>query len=290
VSGDVATSRRAPPHQSGQSVRVAWRTGPVAVTGASGQVGTLLAQRLGKLPNEVRPLGREEDLAAAFSDADAVVHLAGTLQPRKPNTYRAANLDTALATATALAGSRAQRVVFLSFLTARLDASNSYLRYKAEAEEALRSCGVPAVIFRCDHIYGPPSAPGPTASAFVAKSGRVTLLGSGTQRLAPLYRDDVAEAILHAALDPETPTGTFEFAGPDTVTAEEFARLLNSKPIRIRRVPVTLARLLAPVVPTLTRELVDVMASDAVPREDVVATARLFGVELRHLRDVWRSP
>jgi uncharacterized protein YbjT (DUF2867 family) len=273
----------------GQSVRVAWRTGPVAVTGASGQVGRLLLRRLGQLPNEVRALGREADLAGAFGDADAVVHLAGTLLPRKPNTYRAANLDTVLATAAALARSRAQRVVFLSFLTARLDASNQYLRCKAEAEEALRSGGVPAVIFRCDHIYGPPSDPGPTASAFVAKSGKVTLLGSGTQRLSPLYRDDVVEAILHAALDPGTLTGTFELAGPEIVTEEEFARSLNSKPIRIRRTPVTLARLLGRVVPTLTPELVDVMLADRVPTEDVAATARLFGVELHRLGDVWRS-
>lgn len=265
-----------------------WRTGPVAVTGASGQVGTLLQRRLGQLSNEVRPLGRDGDLATAVGDADAVVHLAGTLQPRKPNTYRAANLDTVLATAAALAGSQAQRVVFLSFLTARLDASNSYLRYKAEAEEALRSCGIPAVIFRCDHIYGPPTEPGPTASAFLAKSGRVTLLGSGTQQLAPLYRDDVVEAILHAALDPETPTGTLEFAGPDTMTAEEFARLLNSEPIRVRRTPVVLARLLGRVMPALTPELVDVMLANTVPTEDVAATARLFGVELRRPSDVWR--
>jgi uncharacterized protein YbjT (DUF2867 family) len=55
----------------------------------------------------------------------------------------------------------AQRVVFLSFLTARLDASNAYLRYKAEAEAALRSCGIPAVIFRCDHFYGPPNGAWP---------------------------------------------------------------------------------------------------------------------------------
>ena len=67
-----------------------WRTGPVAVTGASGQVGTPLRRRLGQLPNEVRPLGRDDDLASAFGDADAVVHLAGTLQLCKPNTYRAA--------------------------------------------------------------------------------------------------------------------------------------------------------------------------------------------------------
>src|SRR6516162_1664891 len=167
---------------------IAWRTGPVAVTGASGQVGSRLLRRLDQLPNQVRPLGREDELVSAFGDADAVVHLAGTLQPRKPNSYRAANLDTALAAAAALARSTAQRVVFLSFLTARLDASNSYLRYKAEAEEALRSTGVPAVIFRCDHICGPPDEPGPTASAFVAKSGKVLLLGSGSQRLAPLPR------------------------------------------------------------------------------------------------------
>jgi uncharacterized protein YbjT (DUF2867 family) len=251
-------------------------------------VGSVLRRRLDELPNQVRPLRREDDLAATFADADAVVHLAGTLQPHRPNTYRAANLDTALAVAAALACSTAQRIVFLSFLTARLEASNSYLRYKAEAEQALCSTGVPAVIFRCDHIYGPPAEPGPTASAFVAKSGKVMLLGSGSQRLAPLYREDVVEAILHAALDPETPTGTFQLAGPDTMSAEDFTGLLNSRPIRMRRTPVMLARLLGRVVPTLTPELVDVMLADAVPTEDVAATARRFGVELHRLADVWR--
>jgi uncharacterized protein YbjT (DUF2867 family) len=259
------------------------------VTGASGQVGAQLRRRIGQLPNEVRPLGRNDDLAVAFRDADAVVHLAGSLRPRKPNTYRAANLLTALDTAAALADSSAQRVVFLSFLTARRDASNSYLRYKAEAEDVLRSSGAPAVIFRCDHIYGPPSEPGPTASAFLAKSGRVILLGSGTQRLAPLYRDDVVEAILHAALDDESPTGTFELAGPDVLQADEFVRLLNSRPIRMRRLPAPLARLLGHIVPTLTPELVDVLLADAVPTEDVAATARRFGVELHRLADVWRT-
>jgi NADH dehydrogenase len=259
------------------------------VTGASGQVGTALLERLGRLPNEVRAVGRSDDLATAFGGADAVVHLAGTLQPRKPNTYRAANLDTALATSAALARMPTSRVVFLSFITASVDASNSYLRYKAQAEAALRASGVPAVVFRCDHIYGPPSDPGPTASALLAKSGRVTLLGDGHQRLAPLYRDDVVEAIVRAALDPDTPTGSFELAGPDTMTVEDFARLVNSDPVRIRRTPATLARILARVVPSLTPELVDVMLADAVPTEDVAATAATFGVDLHAVVDVWPS-
>jgi NADH dehydrogenase len=227
---------------------------------------------------------------SAFADADAVIHLAGTLQPRRPNTYRAANLDAAFASAEALEHSAAQRVVFLSFLTAERGATNSYLRFKAEAEEALRSSGVPTVVFRCDHIYGPPDQPGPTASAFLEKSGIVTLLGRGSQRLAPLYRDDVVEAIVHAALDRDTPTGTFELAGPDVMTVEQFARLLNSVPIRVRRTPPWLARVLGHVVPRLTPELVDIMLSDAVPTEDVAETARMFGVELHHVADVWRTP
>jgi NAD dependent epimerase/dehydratase family enzyme len=81
------------------------------------------------------------------------------------------------------------------------------------------------------------------------------LLGSGNQQLAPLYRDDVVETILHAALDTETPIGAFQFAGPDTMTAEQFVRLLNSDSIRIHRTPVTLARLLGHVIPTLTPSL-----------------------------------
>jgi hypothetical protein len=50
-----------------------------------------------------------------------------------------------------------------------------------------------------------------------------------------------------------------------------------------------LARLLGRVVPTLTAELVDIMLADAVPTEDVAATARRFGVDLHRLADVWRS-
>jgi hypothetical protein len=74
------------------------------------------------------------------------------------------------------------------------------------------------------------------------------------------------------------------------MTMEEFARRLNSEPIRVRRIPVTLARLLGRIAPTLTPELVDVLLSDAVPREDVTETARVFGVELHRAADIWRAP
>src|SRR5262249_60427427 len=91
---------------------------------------------------------------------------------------------------------------------------------------------------------------------------------------------DVVEAILHAALDPETPPGTFQLAGPDTMSAEDFARRLNSVPIRTRRIPAVPARLLGHVVPDLTPELVDVLLADAARTEDVGATRRRCGGQL----------
>lgn len=59
-----------------------WRTGHIAVTGATGRVGQALLARLATLPDEVRPLGREADLAAGFADAQVVAHLGGALRPR----------------------------------------------------------------------------------------------------------------------------------------------------------------------------------------------------------------
>lgn len=263
-----------------------WRTGPITITGADGQVGTALQHRLAGLANEIRPLGRTSDLADAFADAEAVVHLAGTLQPRRPNTYRAANLDTVRATAAALKGSAVQRIVFLSFVTADPASPNPYLRFKAQAEQLLMETGVPAVVFRTGHVYGPPQRPGPTAGSLLADGGSVSVLGPGTQQLTPVYVGDVVEAITRAALDPDTPTGTFELAGPDTVTVDEFAAALNTEPVRLRHVPAWLARHLGWILPSLPRPLADVLVSDAVATRHH-ETAERFGIQLHALDDIW---
>lgn len=265
-----------------------WRTGPIAITGSTGQVGRALQKRLTELPNEVRALDRGADLEQMLRDAEVVVHLAGTLQPRRPNTYEAANLATAQATAAALADSSAQRVVFLSFLTADLTAANPYLRFKAQAERALQETGVPTVVFRTGHIYGPPDSPGPTAQSLLARRGRASVLGPGTQRITPIFLDDVVEAVTRAALDPDTPTGTFPLTGPWTYTFDEFVRALNGPPVRMRHLPAWLARRLATVVPALPRPLVDVLLSDAAATGDPQTTADAFGVELHRVGDVWR--
>lgn len=268
---------------------MAWRSGVVAVTGASGQVGTLLRERLAERANEVRALDQGDDWAAGIHSADVVVHLAGTLQPKGRNTYESANVETTRRVATAADEAGVDRIVFLSYVGADPSSSNAYLRSKAKAEAVLKASGTPATIFRCLHIYGPPDHPGPTAEAFVAKgNGRVTVPGSGRQRIAPLYIGDVVDAVLHAALDPGAPADTFELGGPDEMSMDEFVRGLNGGEVRIVHLPTPLARILAHLVPSLTPALIDLLVRDNVTSVDPSRLAGELGFSLHRLADVWR--
>lgn len=267
-------------------VETGWRTGAVAITGASGQVGRALRQRLAQVPNRVVPLGRDwhpSDLA----DVEVVVHLAGTLRPRWPSTYEAANLGTVRGLAEVLPATSVRRVVFLSFVTADPRSPNPYLRTKGRAEQVLAATSVPTTILRASHVLGPPGAPGPTATAMLARRGRVTVLGDGNQVMAPVMLDDVAGALLHAALDPASPIGTFDLTGPEVLTVDEVVRRLNGDEVQVRHLPDGAARALALVLPSLPRPLVDVMLADAVSTQDPQVTAHLFATTLHPIDDAW---
>ena len=260
-------------------------SGPIAITGASGQVGTVLQRRLASLANEVRPLGRDDDLAAAFRDAAAVVHLAGTLRPRRPNTYEEGNLRTVERTVAALEGTSVERIVFLSYVGADRSSANAYLRTKAQAEGLLHRSGRDSVVFRCTHIFGPPEEPGPTVSALLAKKGDAPwVLGDGNQKVAPVFRDNVVDAIV-AALDSRANHGRFDLAGPAEMTMNDFVYIVNGGQVRPRHIPAPLSRVLGRALPGLTPELVEIMLADSLG--DQIRAARTFGLERRRPVDVY---
>ena len=282
--------------------RVKGLTGRVAVTGASGQVGRQLLERLVASGAETFAVARgaagvharhvavgalESPRAlGAIEEADTVVHLAGALRPRDCS-YWDANVETAAVVAHAVKRGAARRILFLSYVGARLSSTNEYLRTKAEAERVLAGTGRELVVFRATHIIGPPRAPGPTAESFIARGDAPVLVpGDGTQRVAPILLDDVASALL-AALG-GGPAGTYDLAGPDTMSLNDLVSMLNGGLARVRHVPARIARLAARFVPSLPTAVVDVMLNDSVG--DPARAVEAFGLALHPLSGQWSWP
>lgn len=259
-----------------------WLTGAVAITGAEGHVGRALQVRLADLPNRVRALGRSDDWEPPIKEAEAVIHLAGTLQPKRPNTYQAANIQTTERVLDAIANSEVRRIVFLSYAGADPDSHNEYLRTKGQAEQLIQQSGVPVVVFRSTFVYGNLDDIGPSFSSYqTTPGGAVSVLGDGSQKLAPIHVEDLAGLLAATALDQLTPTGVFEVGGPETFTVDEFVRLINPGEVRIRHIPSLGAELLARFTPRLTPALVGVLLSDSVADGDPIATVSQFGWSLR---------
>lgn len=222
---------------------------------------------------------------AGLGGAEAVIHLAGTLQPRRPDTYQTANVDTVRRLTEGLDGAAVERLVFLSYVGASPGSANPYLEAKGAAEELIRATDIPSTIFRSTFVYGEPDDIGPSFASYQSRTGSaVSVIGDGAQRLAPIHVDDLADMLVAAALDPQAPTGTFEVGGPEVVTLDGLVKRLNPPGIRIRHLSRTTARLLARLLPSLTPPLVDVLLADSVPADDAVATADRFGVTLRRFQ------
>jgi nucleoside-diphosphate-sugar epimerase len=260
----------------------------IAVTGASGQVGTSVCRCLAEKQTEVLALNQGDDWAGTIAKCEAVIHLAGALLPKGRNSYDSANVQTTATVAAAARDSHVRRLVFLSYVGADAGSPNAYLRSKALAEAALVESRISTTVFRCLHIYGPPDSPGPTAGAFIGRGRKpVTVPGTGKQLIEPLYIGDVVAAVVRAVDKPDAPTGIFDLGGPDRMTMDDFVRTLSGPDVRIRHIPPRFARLLAHVSPALTPALMDLLLRDNITGVPPAEIGERFGFRPHRLADVW---
>lgn len=222
----------------------------------------------------VDDLSDPEGLALVFHDAHTLVHLAGGLTA--PD-IEDANLGTVERTLAAATEAGLRRVLFLSYPGARPGAANPYLGAKGRAERAIRDSGLQHAIVRATHVYG-------RGSRWLQETARAArrrlVLGTGRQRLAPVFVEDVA-AVLAAADDRATETaGTFGLEGPDVVTADELADLLAGARRRVHVRPGGfVSRLLGRRLPP---HVLEVMAADS--RADAPDAAAEFHATTTPLR------
>jgi len=217
----------------------------ILVTGATGFVGGHVVHALRARELPVRALVRDRSrasrltawgvdlvqgditdpaaLRAACSGADAVVHLVAIIKGSRSDFERVMAQGTrGLVAAAQDAGVR--RIVLASALglNERSKDAVPYFAAKWEMERAVRESGLEHVIFRPSFVFGKDGGVLPTFVRLARWTPVTPIVGPGTQRLQPIWVDDVAEYYARALDLPQATDGTFEIGGPEALTWNEF--------------------------------------------------------------------
>jgi uncharacterized protein YbjT (DUF2867 family) len=230
-----------------------------------------------------------ESLQRAVQGCEVVVHLVAIRQGREEQFRRIMEQGTRdLVAAASQAGLR--RFVLMSALGASEETKDlvPYYHAKWESEQAVSSSGLEHVIFRPSFIFGRDGGILPTFRRLAKLAPVTPVIGSGRQRIQPIWIDDVSGYFAAAVDKPEAAGRIFELGGPDTVTWNEFWERLK-RALRVRRptvhVPMRLMRanaLLTERLPgniPLTRDLLTMLelGDNVVSNDDAV---QVFGLPL----------
>jgi NADH dehydrogenase len=262
----------------------------VLVTGGTGFVGTGIVHALRAEDRPVRCLVRDRrkgsvlaswgcelaegdmtdaaSLRAAVAGCDRVIHLVAIRSGRRSEFERLMEQGTRdLVAAAREAG--VGRFVLMSALGVSEQTKDlvPYYHAKWDMEQTVKASGLEHVIVRPSFVFAEEGGALGEFKRVVKLSPVTPVVGSGEQRIQPIWRDDVA-AYFAKSLDlPEAANRTFELGGPDVVTWDELWRRLRAA-LRVRRplvhVPVPVMRVQARLFealpnPPLTRDLLKML-------------------------------
>ena len=162
-----------------------------------------------------------------------------------------------------------------------------YFNAKWTQEQDLQASGLEHVIFRPSFIFGRDGGILPTFMRLARISPVTGIVGSGRQRIQPIWIDDVGAHFAAAVDKPEAANRTFELGGPDVVSWNELWERIRSTlqirrrptlhlPTSLMRMPAVLTERLPGNIP-LTRDLLTMLEAgdNVVSNDDSVRTFQL---------------
>jgi uncharacterized protein YbjT (DUF2867 family) len=239
----------------------------VLVAGGTGFVGTAIVHALRARDVEVRALARNTEhasrlaalgvelvagdltqpatLAPAVDGCTHVVNLVAIIKGR-PSDFQRVMTDGTAALLAAAQAAGVSRFVQMSALGTNDQSKDTvpYFKAKWDIERLVEAADIEHVLVRPSFVFGRGGAL-PTFVRQVRLSPVVTVIGPGTQRIQPIWLDDVAKFFATVLDDGRAAGRTWEIGGPDVVTWDELyltiARVLGKRR-RIAHVPFPLAR------------------------------------------------
>lgn len=237
----------------------------ILLTGATGNVGSVVLRRLVATGERVRCLVRDPrrlgaervrvqialgDLSepSSFRNAlrgiDTVIHLAAAIRDQPRASIEELNAIATLRLVRAAERASVGQFVFFSVLGASEHAPARFMRAKALAEKAVSESALPATIFAPSIIYSP-------HDPFITLMRRLTLLpavpvaGPGRARFQPISAADAADCVIAALREADGEGRRVELAGPQTLSYDDIVGALLVALRRRRRllhIPLPLVR------------------------------------------------
>jgi uncharacterized protein YbjT (DUF2867 family) len=243
----------------------------VAVTGASGFVGSHVARALLASGCDVVLVARHADraaipdsehavwvaadiddettLAQALTGCESVMHCAGINLERGSQSYAKVHVRGTDRVVHAARAAGVRRIALVSFLRARPACGSPYHESKWAAEEIVRSSGLEYTILKAGVIYGRGDHMLDHLSRALTTFPVFLLVGFGSRRrLRPVAVEDVARILVSSVHDARLNDVTVPVLGPEELTlasaVQRVAAAIERRPLYIPA-PIAVHRVLA---------------------------------------------
>ena len=222
----------------------------VAITGATGFVGSHLATRLTSEGHEVVRLGRRsgagndvvrarlddvDQLTAAFAGCQAVAHCAGINREIGDQTYARVHVEATRNVVEAARRAGAGKIVLMSFLRARPDCGSAYHESKWAAEEIVRDSGLDYTIIKAGVVYGRGDHMLDHLSHALHTFPVFAFVGFKDRTVRPLAVEDLVHVMRAALVDRRLKRQTIALLGPEEIYLSEAVRrvaeVISKKPV-----------------------------------------------------------
>lgn len=170
----------------------------------------------------VADVNAEAGLARAVEGMDAVVNLAGILNPTRRETFAGVHVELPRRIGHAARKAGVRRVLHMSALGASPTGPSEYLRTKGEGEAAVRTgpSETAWTIFRPSVLFGEHDN-FTNLFAKLARISPVIPLARADARFQPVWVEDVARCFVSALGDGRTVRQSYDLCGPNVYTLEE---------------------------------------------------------------------
>jgi len=255
-------------------------TQTVALTGATGFIGSHIVEKLLSAGFQVRALTRspsqastpagltwvrgslenESSLVELVTGADVVIHCAGQVRGKNISTFTQANVEGSLRLLRAAEQSdRCKRYLFISSLAARHPQLSWYAHSKAIAEQQLvaQASSVSIGIFRPTAVYGPRDKELNPVFTWLLR-GLLPQTGSSATQLSFLHVYDFAAAVvkwIEANVENNEPYELCDghASGYRWQDLQEIGQAIRQKPVSIIKIPLPLLKTIAMLSTQISR-------------------------------------